>query len=310
MWDAGDDVAVLTVNTKMGSIGTEVLLSIIEACERAEQEHAALVLWRPEAPFSVGANLKQAMGFAEAGDFAQVRSMIANFQLASMALKHCYVPTVAAVQGMALGGGCEFQMHAHRTVAAQESYIGLVEAGVGLLPAGAGSKEFALRAAQQAQGGDLTPHLTKAFQLMAMAKTSSSALDAKKMGLLKPDDIVLSNHHELLYVAKTQAIALAQSSFRPSSIDEKVRVAGRQGHANLMMQAVNMLEGHFISEHDYLVADRIARVLTGDEVDADTLVPQEWLLKLERDYFFELIETQKTQARIAHTMATGKPLRN
>ena len=310
LWDAGDDVAVLTVSTKMGSVGTEVLASVIQACEVAEKGHAALVLWRPEAPFSVGANLKEAMGFAEKGQMDAVREMIADFQRASMALKHCYVPTVAAVQGMALGGGCEFQMHADKTVAAQESYIGLVEAGVGLLPAGAGSKEFALRAAKAAQGGDLTPHLNKAFQLMAMAKTSTSALDAKKIGLLNSDDLVIANSHELLSIAKTQAKALADSAYRPPSIDEQVRVAGRQGHANLMMQAVNMLEGHFISEHDYQVADRIAKVLTGGDVDIDTVVPQDWLLKLERDFFFELIETEKTQARIMHTMTTGKPLRN
>lgn len=310
LWDAGDDIAVLTVSTKMGSAGTEVLESVIQACEVAEKSHAALVLWRPEAPFSVGANLKEAMGFAEQGQMNKVRDMIADFQRASMALKHCYVPTVAAVQGLALGGGCEFQMHADKTVAAQESYIGLVEAGVGLLPAGAGSKELALRAAKAAQGGDLTPHLSHAFQLMAMAKTSTSALDAKKIGLLNQDDVVVANPHELFFVAKAQAKALAESAYRPASIDEKVRVAGRQGHANLMMQAVNMLEGNFISEHDYQIADRIAKVLTGGDVDIDTLVSQDWLLKLERDYFFELIETEKTQARILHTMTTGKPLRN
>ena len=310
LWDAGDDISVLTVSTKMGSVGTEVLESIIQACEVAEKDHAALVLWRPEAPFSVGANLKEAMTFAEKGQMGKVRGMIADFQRASMALKHCYVPTVAAVQGMALGGGCEFQMHADKTVAAQESYIGLVEAGVGLLPAGAGSKELALRAAKVAQGGDLTPYLNKAFQLMAMAKTSSSALEAKKLGLLNLDDLVVANSHELLSIAKTQAKSLSDSGYRPPSVDEKIRVAGRQGHANLMMQAVNMLEGHFISEHDYQVADRIAKVLTGGDVDIDTEVPQDWLLKLERDFFFELIETEKTQARIMHTMTTGKPLRN
>lgn len=310
LWDAGDDIAVLTISTKMGSVGTEVLESVIEACEVTERNHAALVLWRPEAPFSVGANLKEAMEFAEKGQMNKVREMIANFQRASMALKHCYVPTVAAVQGMALGGGCEFQMHADKTIAAQESYIGLVEAGVGLLPAGAGSKELALRAAKAAQGGDLTPYLGKAFELMAMAKTSTSALDAKKIGLLNHDDVVVANSHELLFVAKAQAKALAESVYRPPSVDEKVRVAGRQGHANLMMQAVNMLEGHFISDHDYQIADRIAKVLTGGDVDIDTLVSQDWLLKLERDFFFELIETEKTQARILHTMTTGKPLRN
>lgn len=310
LWDCGDDVAVLSVTTKMGSCGTEVLASVIEACEVAEKDHAALVVWRGEAPFSVGANLKEAMSFAEAGQMNKVQAMIADFQRASMALKHCYVPTVAAVQGMALGGGCEFQMHAHKTVAAQESYIGLVEAGVGLLPAGAGSKELSLRAAQSAAGGDLGPYLSKAFQNIAMAKTSTSAMEAIELGLMSKDDLIIANEHELLYIAKQQALALANSSFRPPSIDEKVRVAGKQGHANLMMQAVNMLEGHFISEHDYYIADRIAHVLTGGDVDQDTEVPQEWLLTLERDCFFELIETQKTQERIAHTMTTGKPLRN
>ena len=313
MWDAGDDVAVLTFKTKMGTLGNEVLESSMQACDVAERGHAGLVLWRPEAPFSVGANLKDAMELYQAGKKEEVREYIANFQRASMALKYCQVPTVAALQGFAFGGGCEFQMLSQKTVAAQESYIGLVEAGVGLLPAGSGTREFALRASRAADAsltGDLTQYLAKPFETIALAKASSSAMEAKQLGLLAEDDIVLPNVHELLHVAKQQVIAMSAAGTGPENRDEKVRVAGRQGHANLMMKVVNMLEGHFISEHDYIIADKVATVLTGGDVDQNSLVPQDWLLKLERDLFFELIETEKTKERILHTLKTGKPLRN
>ena len=313
MWDAGDDVAVLTVKTKMGTLGNEVLLGTMQACEEAERNHAGLVLWRPEAPFSVGANLKEAMELYVAGHKDQVKEYIANFQRSSMALKYCQVPTVSALQGFAFGGGCEFQMLSQRTVAAQESYIGLVEAGVGLLPAGAGTREFALRASRAADAsltGDLTQFLAKPFETIAMAKASTSALEAKKLGLLTENDVVVPNAHELLYVAKQQALAMAAAGQGPENADEKIRVAGKQGRANLMMMVVNMLEGHFISEHDYLIAEKVATVLTGGDVEQNTYVPQEWLLKLERDLFFELIETDKTNERILHTLKTGKPLRN
>lgn len=310
LWDGGDDVAVLTVHTKMGTVGTEVLASIVRACEVAEENHAALVLWRGSAPFSLGANLKEATDLFADGKLDRLFQFVADFQHASMALKHCFVPTVAAVDGMALGGGCEFQMHAHRTVATLESYIGLVEAGVGLLPAGGGLKELALKAVAQARGGDLMPHIAKAFEAAAMAKTSISGLDAKQLGLMAPDDIVIANPHELLHVAKAQALALSASGFRPSSRTDKIKVAGKPGCASLMMQAVNMLEGHFISEHDYNIAERIATILTGGDVEAGSLVTQDWLLKLEREHFCELLQTEKTQQRIAHTLKTGKPLRN
>lgn len=313
LWDAGDDVAVLTAKTRMGTLGNEVLLGTMQACEIAEKNHAGLVLWRPEAPFSVGANLKDAMELYEAGHKDQVREYIANFQRATMALKYCHVPTVVALQGFAFGGGCEFQMLAQRTVAAQESYIGLVEAGVGLLPAGSGTREFALRASRAADAsltGDLTQYLATPFETIALAKASSSALEAKKLGLLTESDIILPNAHELLFVAKQQALAMSAAGNGPENADEKIRVAGKQGRANLMMKVVNMLEGNFISEHDYLIAEKVATVLTGGDVEQNSYVPQEWLLKLERELFFELIETDKTKERILHTMKTGKPLRN
>ena len=310
MWHQGDDVGILSFKTKMHTIGMGVIEGILQATDEAEKNYSSLVVWHPTAPFSLGADLKEAMGFHQAGEFEKIGQMITQFQQSTMALKHCYVPTVAAVQGMALGGGCEVQMHCDVTIAAQESYIGLVEAGIGLLPAASGSKEMATRAVAAAKGGDLMPHIQNAFQALAMAKVSASGLDAIQLGLMTDQDRVIGNPAELLHVATAQAKAIAEAGYRPVSRSQKVKVAGKPGKATLMMIAVNMLEGNFISEHDYMVADRIATILTGGEVEQDSYVTNEWLLKLEVDAFLELLQTEKTQARIAHTLTTGKPLRN
>jgi len=221
------------------------------------------------------------------------------------------VPVVAAVRGMALGGGCEFQMHSARTVAALESYIGLVEAGVGLLPAGGGLKELAVRAARQAgSGGDVFAALKPLFEAVAMAKVSASALDAQQLQLLRADDVVVFNPYELLHVARTQALALAESGYRPPLPARRIAVAGDVGIATFKMMLVNMLEGRFISDHDYEVGSRIATVLCGGEVDRGALVDEDWLLRLEREHFVALAQMPKTQERIVHTLKTGKPLRN
>ena len=310
MWHQGDDVAIISFKSKMHTVNIGVIEGVLKAIDEAEKNYSSLVVWHPDAPFSLGADLKEAMAHHEAGEVDKIDYMIRQFQAMTMALKHCYVPTVAAVQGMALGGGCEIQMHCDVTVAAQESYIGLVEAGIGLLPAASGSKEMAARAASNARGGDLMPHIQSAFQSLAMAKVSASGLDAIDMGLMTDNDRVIANPHELLHVAKAQARAMAQSGYRPVSRSQKVKVAGKPGKATLMMMAVNMLEGHFISEHDYLVADRIATILTGGDVEQGSYVSYDWLLKLEVESFIELLKTEKTQARIAHTLTTGKPLRN
>jgi 3-hydroxyacyl-CoA dehydrogenase len=237
--------------------------------------------------------------------------MVANFQATSQRIKYSLVPVVAAVRGMALGGGCEFQMHSARTVAGLESYIGLVEAGVGLLPAGGGLKEFAVRASQAAgPGGDVFAHLKPAFEAVAMGKVSSSAREAKELGLLRDNDVVVFNAFELLHVARQQALALAESGYRPPLPARRIQVAGDVGIATFRMMLVNMLEGHFISEHDSEIAIRIATVLCGGEVDRGALVDEEWLLKLEREHFVSLAQMPKTQERIEHMLKTGKPLRN
>lgn len=309
LWTDGDDIGVLSFKSKMHVISDEVLDGVLEALKIAEQQLDGLVLWQTEAPFSAGANLAQAVLVLMAGDFDTFENTVAKFQHTTAALRYSGIPVVAAARGLALGGGCEFLMHCDRVVAALESYIGLVEVGVGLIPAGGGCKEFALRAMSEAKGGDLLPFLRPYFEAMAMAKVSRSAEEAKQLGYLKPSDVIVFNPNELLYVAKAQVRALAETGYRPPP-PRKIRVAGRTGIAACQMALVNMRDGGFISPHDYRLGIEIATALCGGDVDPNTRVDEEWLLGLERKGFVELAKTQLTQARIEHMLKTGKPLRN
>ena len=245
-----------------------------------------------------------------ASKLAEVNTMIQQFQKTSQALRYSMIPTVAAVDGLALGGGCEFVMHCDRAVATLESYIGLVEAGGGLLPAGGGCKEFALKAAQNAKDGDPFPLLKHYFQTVAMAELAKSAEQAKELAYLRRADTIVMNRFELLHVAKAQALALAESGYRPPLHAHQSPVAGDAGIATIQAQLVNLREGDFISEHDYLIGHKIAHVMCGGDLTPGSLVDEEWFLELERAAFMELIATEKTQERIAHTLKTGKPLRN
>lgn len=311
MWTDNDGVAVVSFKTKMNTVSDHVLNGLQEAVSRAEKDFKGLVIWQQKEPFSAGADLAGALGLLQAGDVKGFEAMVANFQATSQRIKYSLVPVVAAVRGLALGGGCEFQMHSAKTVAGLESYIGLVEAGVGLLPAGGGLKEIAVRAAHAAgPGGDVFAQLKRYFETVAMAKVSTSAVEAQELGLLRDTDKVVFNAYELLYVAKQQALALAESGYRPPLPARRIAVAGDVGIATFKMMLVNMLEGRFISEYDYEIATRIATVLCGGEIDRGALVDEEWLLKLERKHFVELAQQKKTQERIAHMLKTGKPLRN
>ncbi len=312
LWSRADDgIGILSFKTKMNTVNDAVLDGIQQSIDYAERNLRALVIWQhSDKAFSAGADLKGMMGFVEAGKIARLESMIANFQRTSLRIKYSLVPVVAAVRGLALGGGCEFQMHCARTVAALESYIGLVEAGVGLLPAGGGLTEIAVRASAHAADGDVFPEIKRMFEVIAQAKTSGSALEAKRLGLLRAEDVVVYNSFELLHVACAVAASMAESGYRPPLPARAVTVAGDVGLATLRMALVNMLEGHFISAHDDVIAQRIGDVLCGGRIERGASVDEEWLLELERRHFFELAQMPKTRERITHTLATGKPLRN
>jgi 3-hydroxyacyl-CoA dehydrogenase len=316
LWHLEHDVAIATFKTRAHTISAEVLDGLHEAVARAEHGMRGLVLWHPDEPFSLGADLKSVAPLATAGRWGEVEDVVARFQETSQRLRYCLVPTVAAVRGMALGGACEFILHCDRTVAALESYIGLVEAGVGLVPAGGGCKELALRAAHDAQRGaaggqlDQFPFVRTAFETVARATVAKSALDAKALGFLRPADIIVPHPHELLHVAIEQARALAEGAYRPPLPPAGIPVAGRTGVANLEMLLVNLREGGFVSAYDFEVGLAIARALCGGDVEPGSVVDERWLLEQERRAFMTLVQDPRTQQRIAHTLATGKPLRN
>ena len=346
-WHTGDDIAIASFKSRMHTIGDDVLEGVLQALEEAERSHMGLIIWQTEPPFSVGANLKKtpaggakpgqpspvgrllrqfrraaestvlkaahALNVADklmAGKLEEVEQLVSAFQETTQRLKYSMVPTVAAVDGLALGGGCEFIMHCDRAVATLESYIGLVEAGVGLLPAGGGCKEFALRAVQDAKGGDVSPFLQKYFKAVAMAEVGRSAEHAKELGYLRATDRIVMNRFELLDIAKSELRALAAAGYRPPLRANAIPVAGRSAIATIKAFMVNMLAGGHISEHDYLIGTKIATVMCGGELDGGSLVDEQWFLDLERQHFMELIATQKSQARIEHMLKTGKPLRN
>ncbi len=346
-WHTGDDIAIVSFKSRMHAIGDDVLDGVLAAIDEAERNYAALVIWQTEPPFSVGANLKKtpagsgksappstagrllkqfrraaqsavlqaarALNVADqlmAGKLAEVEQLVEQFQFTTQRLKYAAVPTVAAVDGLALGGGCEFIMHCDRAVATLESYIGLVEVGVGLLPAGGGCKEFTLRAAQEARGGDAFAFLRRYFEAVATAQVARSAEHAREIGYLRATDRVIMHRFELLAIAKTEARALAQAGYRPPLRARDIPVLGRSAAATIKVHMTNMLEGKYISEHDYLIGSKIAEVMCGGDVEAGSLVDEQWLLDLERRHFMELLATEKTQARIEQMLKTGKPLRN
>ena len=306
---SGDDILVVSFKTKAHSVSPDVLEGLNRALDIAEERYNGLVVWQSEAPFSVGANLDSLRSALAAGDWQSIERIISLFQETSMHLRYSAVPTVAATQGYVFGGGCEFVMHCDRAVAALESYVGLVEAGVGLLPAGGGTKELALRAAAESKG-DLFASLKDYYMLIATARAAGSAIEAQELGYLRASDVVVFNSGEILHIAKQQALALHEAGYRPPVPGRRFQVAGRAGAASIKGQLVNMLEGHFISEYDFEIGSRIADAMTGGDVEPGTEVDEEWLLALERRHFLELLRNPKTQERIAHTLASGKPLRN
>ncbi|MEM7282780.1 MAG: 3-hydroxyacyl-CoA dehydrogenase/enoyl-CoA hydratase family protein [Pseudomonadota bacterium] len=310
LWTLDDETLIASFKTKKNTISDGVVHGIAQAIDEAEKQFKGLVVWQTQDPFSFGADLTGAAAIVQRGDRDGLTAVIQALQEALGRLKFSSVPTVAGVRGMALGGGCELLLQCDRVVAAHESYIGLVEAGVGLLPGGGGLKEFAIRASSETPAGDTFPLRQKFFENIAMAKVSGSALEAREMGMLRSTDTIVMHADEVLHVALSQVEALHQAGYKPPSPNRTFAAAGRDGIATLKAGMVNMLSGGFISEHDFEIGSRIADVICGGAVDPGTPVNEAWLIKLEREHFADLAFMEKTQQRVMHTLTTGKPLRN
>jgi 3-hydroxyacyl-CoA dehydrogenase len=307
LWHQGDGIAILSFKSKLNAVGDSVLDGIMQAIAIAEQSYKALVIYQhSDMNFSVGANLKEFSSRFALDKAHELEAIVEKFQNVAMRLKYSAIPSIAAVRGRALGGGCELAMQCDKVVAGFESYIGLVEIGVGLLPAGGGLKEFALRAARDR---DSYAAIESYFKTVAMAEVSASSIDAKCKGYMRDDDVVVMNNHEVLFVAKTIANAMSQSNYKPP-MKKPIPVAGRLAISRLQMLLANMREGGFISEHDYLITCKIADVICGGDLNSGELVDEQWFLRKERKAFVELACLEKTQARVMHMLETGKPLRN
>ncbi len=308
----GGRVLIASIKNKMHAISPEVMEALMEALELAEAEYQGMVIWSGDAPFSVGADLEATMPAFMIGGAPAVESIEQELQNLMMRIRYAQVPVVAAIHGMALGGGCELAVYSAKRVAHMESYIGLVEVGVGLVPGAGGLTYIARRAAENmaaSTGKDILPFLTEGFTAAAMAKVGTSAIESRKLGFLLDSDIIVPHKDELLFVAINEAKSMAASGWRAPH-KRLFPVAGRSGLATIKAQLVNMRDGGFISAYDFKVSAMIAEVVCGGDVDAGAMVSEEYLLTLERKAFCHLIAQPKTHERILGMLSTGKPVRN
>ncbi|MEO5794196.1 MAG: 3-hydroxyacyl-CoA dehydrogenase/enoyl-CoA hydratase family protein [Rhodoferax sp.] len=312
LWTLDDQIIIASIKTKMHAISPEVSEGLARAVDLAEKDYAGVVIWSGDEPFSAGADLQAMLPGFMMGGAGAINKMEKALQQVMLKIRYANVPVVSAVRGLALGGGCELAVHSARRVVAMESYIGLVEVGVGLVPGAGGLTYIARRAAENAALSthkDLLPFLTEGFTAAAMAKVGTSALESRKLGYLLDSDVIVPNKDELLFVALNEAKAMAAGGYRAPH-KRQFLVAGRNGKATIQGQLVNMRDGGFISQHDFHIASLIAGVVTGGDVDNGTLVTEEYLMSLERKAFCSLLENAKTQERIMGMLSTGKPVRN
>ncbi|BCD91442.1 3-hydroxyacyl-CoA dehydrogenase [Francisella halioticida] len=309
LWQVDDykGIGILSFKSKMCSIGDDVLDGISEAIDHAEENLDAIVIWQQQDIFSVGANLEEfGIKFTMNGEAAIEEVIRKGHQIITQKLRYSKIPVVAAVKGFAFGGGCETILHSDATVAAHESYIGLVEAGVGIIPGWGGSKEMALRASK---AQDPWKDFEKRYKNLALAQVAKSGYEAKEMGFLRESDIIVMNNKEVLSVALRKAQLLAFSQYQPP-LKQKIKVFGETGIATIKALLINMLDGNQISEHDYKIAVNLANTMCDGEIEKDTEVSEDWLLERELANFTELAVSKKTEARMKYMLETGKPLRN
>ncbi len=313
VWTLDGEVLVASITAKLHLISATVTEGLLKAVELAEESYKGLVIWSPDDVFSAGANLESMMPvFMKLGS-AGIAPEEKKLQDLMLRLRYAQVPVVSAIRGLALGGGCELAIYSARRVAAMESYIGLVEVGVGLIPGGGGLAYIARRAAEMAgaanANADILKFATDGFTNAAMAKVGTSALESRKLGYLLDSDIIVPHKDELLFVALTQAKAMFDSGYRPPA-KALFPVAGRNGTATIKAQLANMRDGGFISAHDFHISTLIAEVVCGGDVDAGSLVTEDYLMAMERERFCALLDHPKSQERIMGMLQTGKPVRN
>jgi 3-hydroxyacyl-CoA dehydrogenase len=307
-----DRVLIVSNKHKVRAIGPGFIQGLLKGIDLAEQEHDGLVVWAPGEPFSYGADLEAMLPTFMAGGAKAFEPLQKGLQDAMLRLRYAQVPTVAALSGMALGGGCELASYCARRVASLESYIGLVEVGVGLIPGGGGLAWGARRASEEqalAPEAPLLHFLKKYFMAAGTAQVSRSAIEAQQMGYLLSDDRIVFHPQEVLYGAVREAKAMRDAGWRAPR-RASLRVAGRPGIATIQAQLVNMRDGGYISAHDFHLGRTIAEVMCGGDVEAGSVVDEGWIMGLERKAFMSLMTHPKTQERVMGMMQTGKPVRN
>jgi len=307
-------------HAKMNAIGADLIAMLHKGLKRLETDFDAMVIANQAVNFSVGANLMLVLVGAQEQEWDELHMAVKQFQNVNLAIKYASKPVVAAPQGMALGGGCEISLSAARIQAAAESYMGLVEAGVGLIPGGGGTKEMLIRANEHAGGGedlDLFHALKPVFQAIAMAKVGTSVEENRELGFLRRDDGVSMNGERLVGDAKEAALSLVRGGYKPlgASWQEgaqttQIKVLGEQFLAGAKLAIHMLLRGGYASEHDAVVGRKLANILAGGALSSPQMVSEQYVLDLEREAFVSLLGEKKTQERIAHTLKTGKPLRN
>lgn len=309
--DIGDGVLNLEFHSKMNTLGSEVIQAINESISIAEKDFKGLVIANEGANFSVGANLALLLMYAFEQEWDEINMMVAQFQKTMMRARYSAVPVVVAPHNMALGGGCELTLHADVVVAHAELYTGLVEFGVGLIPAGGGSKELTLRAsdANIANGIDFM-NLQNNYMTIAMAKVSSSAHEALENGILRSFDKIVLNRNRQIITAKEEVIELFNAGYTQPIERKDIKVLGKAGMANFYAGATSMLRGGYISEHDLKISQKLAYVMCGGDLSYPQMVSEQYLLDLEREAFVSLCGEKKTLERIKAMLETGKPLRN
>ena len=310
--DIGDGILNLEFQSKMNTIGADVLTAINKAIDLAETNYQGLVVGNQAANFSVGANIGMIFMMAVEQEYDELNYAIKYFQDTMMRMRYSSIPTIAAPHGMALGGGCEISLHADKVVAASETYMGLVEFGVGVIPGGGGSKEMALRASDLFQKGDVQLNvLQEHFLTIGMAKVATSAYEAFDIGLLqKGKDVVVVNKERQIAQAKQHALLMAESGYTQPAARKDVLVLGKQALGMFLVGTDSMEASHYISEHDKKIANKLAYVMAGGDLSEPTKVTEQYLLDIEREAFLSLTTERKTLERIQHMLKTGKPLRN